>query len=123
MRHISALVVFVCAVIACGSARAEPFNLECRNPKHANEPDFPYLTYWVDLDRQTITYANVDNGEVSLNTLLTVPVQVSPEAFNFSILQWTVNINRLSGVNIWTGPGNQYYDCSKGARPFPAGKF
>jgi len=114
---------------AASPARADMLNLECSDTRQGNE-DYA-LTYWVDLEKQTITYANVYKGEVDLNTVETLPVEITTGAFNFKMSvagsPSNVTINRINGVSTWYTPAlkiqTQTFVCRKGAQPYPAGKF
>lgn len=114
------------ALAAAGPARAAYLNLECMDTRQGEYyvEHKQGITYWVDLDKQTITYMLFDNGVLDpAGRIWTYPVQITPAEFNFSFGQWAVSINRLTGDNFWNGPGPQHYVCSKGSRPFPTGKF
>jgi hypothetical protein len=103
-------------VIVIAPAKAEMLNLVCIRNADA-------LAYWVDFDRNTITYANMDNQQVVAMSVKTYSVQITPESFNFSTGMGAVTINRLTGVNYWSGPPVQIFQCSKSTLPFPASKF
>jgi hypothetical protein len=124
---LSAALIVAGMFAAAGAARADYINLECSDNRQGDFYRHVGITYWIDLDKQTITYALVQDGELDPRNLWTYPVQITPAAFNFSAGQFTVNINRLTGFNTWNGPGGngqpQTDTCSKGSRPFPAAKF
>jgi len=125
-RIFAAAAFAVALVTAAGPARADYLNLECSDTRQTewNAEHKPGIIYWVDLDKQTITWVAILNGEFDPKTVQTHSVQITPEAFNFSVGQFTANVNRLTGDNYWNGPGGtQHYVCSKGARPFPTGLF
>jgi hypothetical protein len=103
-------------LIVSSSVKAEILNLECIRDGNAVDA----LAYWVNFDKKTITYANAGNHQVQIVTVMTYPVQITPEVFNFSTSMGGVTINRLTGVNYWSGPPVQIFQCSKSTLPFPA---
>lgn len=106
-------------------AQAEIINIKCPFSKL---PAYSHLglAFWIDLEKNTITYKHYDNQRVLIDSGETNRVHITPEEFNFTSTssRQRVTINRMTGVNTWSGGlHTQIYECSKGTLPFPTTKF
>ncbi len=123
MKYFSALFAATASLLlVISSAKAEIVNLECRST--GAPADYPYLIFWIDFNQKTITSGSARDRQILAGVpLTTVPVRITPGAFDFSTSMGAVTINRMTGASIWYGPPTQSFQCSKGTMPFPTSKF
>ena len=81
-------------LVAASSAQAEVINLVCRGA----EPSI-YSSYWVDLDKGTITAATFFHEKVS-GHMETYTVEVTLAAF-----KWTTDVGSTGMIDRVTGAG------------------
>jgi hypothetical protein len=123
MKYFNALLAAAASLlVVISSAKAEVVNLECHST--TAPADYPYLVFWIDFNQKTITSGSARYRQIEAGVpLTTVPVRITPGAFDFSTSMGAVTINRMTGASIWYGPPTQSFQCSKGTMPFPISKF